>query len=203
LAAPALGNLTDAVVAGHESAAVRAGLAVAVLSVLGLTGHHFAHVLYFELGERAFLTLDTELINLANGAIGIEHHERPEWADRVAVVRKELGRIPWFGMYALLSMASSASALLLTGVVLARRERVAAAHAAGRGASLITGRKAESMTAARRRRAASSIRTVKHLLDLTCTASTAKEVRVLGLQTRLQQRHQHGEPGGDPPTATG
>src|SRR5207302_1311086 len=92
LAAPALGWLIDAAVGGDRTTAMVAGLIIAGLVLASLIFGHFAHIAYFELGELNVLRLRRELIKLSNGAAGIEHHDRAEYADKIEVVNSELER---------------------------------------------------------------------------------------------------------------
>ena len=120
LAAPALAVLTDAAIAGDARRASVAAVLVAVLVVAALTAGHFAHIFYFELGDLAVIQLERDLIGLSHDSPGIEHHERPEYADRLQVLRTELDRSGWGSMQALLSAIGLGVALLITGVLLAQ-----------------------------------------------------------------------------------
>ena len=93
LLALALKWLTDASLAGDSQTAAVAGVAVAAFSIGLLTLGHFAHIAYFELSEINELNMELRLIRLANGAAGIEHQERAEYADRVTVLERELRQI--------------------------------------------------------------------------------------------------------------
>src|SRR5699024_11338652 len=66
-----------------------------------------------------------DLYDLTNGSVGLEHHERPDYADKLQVLRTELYRSGWGSMQALLTSIGLAIAVLITGVLLARvRQRV-------------------------------------------------------------------------------
>jgi len=82
--------LTNAAVAGDAVGAGYAGFAVAACVIGVLTLGHFAHIAYFELSEINTLTAELRLIDLANGSAGIEHQERAEIADRIAVLEQDL-----------------------------------------------------------------------------------------------------------------
>ena len=84
--------LTNAAVAGDGATVDMAGVAVAACVIGVLTLGHFAHIAYFELSEINTLDAELRLIALANGSAGIEHQERAEYADRVAVLEQELSR---------------------------------------------------------------------------------------------------------------
>jgi ATP-binding cassette subfamily B protein len=189
LAAPALGVLTDAAVARDAGTATVAAVLVAVLVLAQLTAGHFAHVAYFELGEQNFLALDREVIGLSNGSAGLEHHERPEFADRLQVLKTELDRIGWVSMEALLSSIGLAVAIAVTAVLLAGLNPWLLLLPVAAVPSLLTGRRAERITAAARDTAAEHTRRALHLFRLSADAGAAKELRVCGLQAEVRERH--------------
>ncbi|NLF04500.1 MAG: ABC transporter ATP-binding protein, partial [Actinomycetales bacterium] len=145
LAAPALASLTDAAVTGDGAGTVRAGVAVAVLAIAALTAGHFAHVFYFELGERAQLAVERELIDLANGSAGLEHLERPDYADRLRVLRQELEWAGWSSMEILFSAVGLAVGASITAVLLASLDPVLLVLPLFAVPSLLLGRKAETI----------------------------------------------------------
>ncbi len=108
LAALALKRMTDAAVAGDVPAAAWAGVVVAVLALGSLTFAHFAHIAYFELSEMNMLAIDEELVAVANGSAAVEHHERPEYADKLSVLQQELQQMKW-AMHSLLAAIALAS----------------------------------------------------------------------------------------------
>ncbi len=188
LAAPALAELTDAAIAGQVTRATVAGLVVAALAVAALTAGHFAHVAYFELGEFNVLTMDRELIELANGSAGLDHHERPAYADRLQVLRQELDRVGWSSMSALLSGISLAVAIGVTGVLLSTLDPWLLLLPVAAVPPLLAGRRAEDIVAEAREGSAETARAARHLLELATDAGSAKELRVCGLQAELRSR---------------
>lgn len=189
LSAPALAALTDAAVSGDATGAATAAVVVAVLVIASLTAGHFAHIFYFELGDLAVMKLERELVELANASPGLEHHERPEYADRLQVLRSELHRSGWGSMQALLSSAGLAVAILLTGVLLGRVNPWLLALPLAAVPPLVLGRRAESRLADARERAALDSRRARHLFLLAADAGPAKELRVCGLADELRARH--------------
>ena len=103
LAAPALAAVSDAVVAREPSRASWAAAAVAVAVIASLTAGHFAHIFYFELSETLQLKLERELIALSNDSPGLEHHERADYADRLQVLRTEIGQLGFRALEAVLN----------------------------------------------------------------------------------------------------
>ncbi|MBB5800283.1 ATP-binding cassette subfamily B protein [Saccharothrix ecbatanensis] len=191
LAAPALAALTDAALAGDARGATAAAALVAVAVVAALTAGHFAHIFYFELGDRAVLRLERELIVLSNGSAGLEHHERPEYADKLQVLRQELHRAAWGSMEGLLNSLGLLVAISITAVLLARLNPLLLLLPLAAAPPLLLGRRAESIVNAARERAAPPSRHARHMFGLFGNAASAKELRVGGLGPgfRIRQRH--------------
>jgi len=189
LAAVALRIVTDAAVAGEVTRAVVAGLAGAAGVIGSLTLGHFAHVLYYELGELNFLTKDVELIQLANGSAGLEHHERPDYADKLQVLRQELQRTGWSSMEALMSTVGLAAAVTLTAVLLARIDPWLLLLPLAALPPVLLGRRAELGLARARQEAAEPTRRARHLFTLAVEAGPAKELRLFGLGPEIRSRH--------------
>lgn len=90
LAALALRDLTNAVLARQASSALTYGVVTAILLVAQLMLSHFAHLDYFAIAELQQSRLRGELMNLVNGRPGIEHLDRPDFADTAGLVRDGL-----------------------------------------------------------------------------------------------------------------
>lgn len=189
LSAPALAALTDNAMAGNAHGAALAAVAVAALVIASLTAGHFAHIFYFELGDLAVMRLERELIELANGSPGLEHHERPEYADKLQVLRTELHRSGWGSMQALLSSLGLTVAILLTGVLLAQLNPWLLALPLAAVPPLVLGRRAEAIAGKAREKAALDSRRARHLFLLATDAGPAKELRVCGLTVEIRARH--------------
>ncbi|WP_456825716.1 ABC transporter ATP-binding protein [Cellulomonas sp. P5_E12] len=188
LAAPALAALTDAAIAGDARRASIAAVLVAVLVVAALTAGHFAHIFYFELGDLAVIQLERDLIGLSHDSPGIEHHERPEYADRLQVLRSELDRSGWGSMQALLSAIGLGVALVITGVLLARLNPWLLLLPLAAIPPLVLGRRAEAVLGAARTAAATDNRRARHLFLLSLDAAAAKELRTCGLGEEVRGR---------------
>ncbi len=189
LAAPALGALTDAAVAHRPARAAQAALVAAVLVMAALTLGHFAHVAYFELGELNLLAKDRELIDLVAGSPGLAHQERPEYADRLLVLRQELRRTGASSMEALLSALGTGVAVAITAVLLARLNPLLLLLPLAAAPPLLLGRAAESRLARAREAAAQHSRQAQHLFDLAIDPAAGKELRVCDLGEQIRARH--------------
>ncbi len=188
LLALALKWVTDSAVAGDAEAAVGAGVAVAVCIIGVLTLGHFAHIAYFELSEINTLAAEQRLIALANGSAGIEHQERAEFADRIAILEQELQQIQ-NGFYAVLSLSSLAVAIALTGLLLALVNPVLLLLPLVAFPPLIAGRQAQLVLDRARDATAPDTRLAMHLFRLATAAGPAKELRVFRLQDEIRRRH--------------
>ncbi|MFD1145547.1 ABC transporter ATP-binding protein [Saccharothrix hoggarensis] len=188
LAAPALAALTDSALAGDVRGATVAAVLVVVAVIAALTAGHFAHIFYFELGDRAVPRLERELIEMTNGSAGLEHHERPEYADKIQLLRQELHRAGWGSMEGLLNSLGLLVAISITAILLARLNPLLLLLPLAAVPPLLLGRRAESIVNAARERSAPPSRHAKHLFELVANAASAKELRVSGLQSELRQR---------------
>ncbi|MER5261873.1 ABC transporter ATP-binding protein [Actinosynnema sp. NPDC002837] len=188
LAAPALAALTDSALAGDVRGATVAAVLVVVAVIAALTAGHFAHIFYFELGDRAVPRLERELIEMTNGSAGLEHHERPEYADKIQLLRQELHRAGWGSMEGLLNSLGLLVAISITAILLARLNPLLLLLPLAAVPPLLLGRRAESIVNAARERSAPPSRHAKHLFELVANAASAKELRVSGLQSELRSR---------------
>jgi ATP-binding cassette subfamily B protein len=180
--------LTNAALAGDAGTAEVAGVAVAACMIGVLTLGHFAHMAYFELSEINTLTMERRLIALANGSAGIEHQERAEYADRLAVLQLELQQIQ-DGFYAVLSLSSLAVAIALTGLLLALVNPILLLLPLVAIPPLVTGRQAQLLIDRSREETAADTRLAMHLFRLATGAGPAKELRVFRLQGEIRRRH--------------
>jgi ATP-binding cassette subfamily B protein len=180
--------LTNAAVAGDAGTATAAGIAVAACVIGVLTLGHFAHIAYYELSEINTLSAELRLIALANGSAGIEHQQRAEYADRVAVLEQELGQIQ-DGFYAVLMLSSLAVAIVMTGVLLALMNPLLLLLPLVAFPPLIAGRRAQLIVDRAREETAADTRLAMHLFRLATAAGPAKELRVFRLQGEIRRRH--------------
>jgi ATP-binding cassette subfamily B protein len=188
LLALALKWLTDAVVSGDVATAGVAGIAAAALAIGLLNLGHFAHIAYFELSELNGLSLDERLIALSNGSAGIEHYERPEYADRLVVLQQELSQIQ-NAIFTVLALASLGVAIVITGVLLALASPLLLLLPLAAIPPLVTGRAAQVGLDRARDETAEDRRLGLHLFRLATSAGPAKELRVFRLQGELRARH--------------
>jgi len=184
----AFGALVDAAIRGEASRAAVAAIVLAALTMASLTAAHFAHVFYFELGDLILLRLQSRLIEVSNGSDGIEHHERPDYADKLELLRSELGRMGSNIVGAVLGSIGLSVALLVTGLLLGALDPLLLLIPVAALGPLVGGRHAEAIVARARERAAASLRRARHLFGLCTNAAPAKEVFACDLAAELRRR---------------
>lgn len=188
LLAVALSSGVESVQNRDVSGTVWAGCFVGIGIVAVLLLQHFAYLPYVEVAEVATTALELELINLANGTDGIEHHERPKYADRVAVLRQELPQF-YDGLVGLVTSVSLVVSAGLTAYLLASVNPWLLVLPLAGLFPAVASRRAQRLLDSARDAGASDLRQALHLFDLSTTARAAKEIRVLGLHRELQHRH--------------
>ena len=181
--------LTDGIVDGNVALATEG-----VLVVVGLTGASrlmaWASLnVRMRLRENTQLYLDGYLMQLTAGIPGIEHHERPDYLDRVELIRNErwylanpFNPISW-------SLASVFQVLsvfiLLAGVhPLLLLVPVAAIP------SVVTTFRSQRAATRLREAQVETNRLQRHLGELATEPAAAKEIRIFGLGDILFQRRQ-------------
>ena len=178
----------DAAIAGDTRAASLSGAAVAGAAIGALILQHFAYVPYAEVAEIATVDLEVELMQLANGSARLEHHERADYADRIAVLQKELGNFTE-GMIGLMATLSLALSMTITGVLLASLDPWLLLLPLAALPAVWASRRAQRVLDDAKSASASDIRAAEHLFRLATSAGPAKEIRVLGLQQELRRRN--------------
>ncbi|MGF1431308.1 ABC transporter ATP-binding protein [Kitasatospora sp. LaBMicrA B282] len=186
-----LRRLTDAALAGHAGTAGTLALGAVALLLAELMFGHFAHLLYFELGELAEATLQEELLTLANGTHGLENHDSPEFADTLVLVREDLPKTR-SALEALLQLGGLTVQTLITTVILGTLNPWMALLPLAAVPPVVLGRRAQDLVERAKERAAPQIRLSRHLLTLATSAASVKELRLCGTETELLERHRAG-----------
>ncbi|HEV7965721.1 MAG TPA: ABC transporter ATP-binding protein [Actinoplanes sp.] len=178
---------TDAALRHDSRFAVLAACAVAVVALLSLTMEHFAHIFFFELADLHHLRMEREIGVLAQGTVGVEQHERHDYADRMELLRQETWAI-FEGVQTVLTAATLSVQIVLTAALLARLEPWLLLLPVFAVPPLVAGRFGERLRERAELATAEEARLAWHLLDLAVSPIAAKEIRLFGLQRVLRQR---------------
>ncbi|MCJ7827197.1 MAG: ABC transporter ATP-binding protein, partial [Demequinaceae bacterium] len=180
-AAPALAALTNAAIRHDASAVTGSAFAVAALTMASLVAGHFGHIFYFELGEMVQLAIERDLIDISNGSAGLEHHERPDYADKLRVIRQEVDWAGWSIMSIMFSTIGLGIGSLITVFLLSTLNPWLLLLPVFAIPSLVLGRMGEVGMGKAREASAPHTRRVRHVFHLATDAGPAKEIRACGL----------------------
>jgi len=192
-----LGLLADGILAGKRGQALAAAVGLGVSAAATWFLRVISDRTQRRFRERLTITLESHVAQLQASAASIEHHERQEYVDRLAMLRNQVFVLDH--MY--FSLFTTCGWLLRLGVTLALLISIHPALALLTVFALPTiftstwrpgvERKAEERGAWANRRA-------RHLFDLATTAPPGKEVRVTGIgmsliaQRRAAWQHWYG-----------
>src|ERR671912_1121142 len=187
LAPLVLRHVTDAVVAGDVRAATTAAALLPLLALLTQVSGHLAQVVWVELQDLNMLQGNRELGELAQRPRGLEHHERPDYADRIELLRNE-GNPLYMSVRVTTRTIGLCLQLAITVVMLALLQPLLLLLLAFAIAPLVTARWAATRFESAVAGAVDQSRHATPLLDLAVPADAAKEIRIFGLGDELRRR---------------
>jgi ATP-binding cassette subfamily B protein len=179
--------LVDGMGAHDRHGAIVGAVLIAAIAALGRVMAWASMNVRMRLRENTQLHLDARLMALLAGIPGLEHHERPEYLDKVELVRSQrealanpFNPISW-------TVSSIVQAATVVGLLFAVHPVLALLPIFGVPsliASFLAGRASDDL----RERQAEPARLQRHLLELTTEAAAAKEIRIFGLADELVAR---------------
>ncbi len=134
--------------------------------------------------DRVTIALESHVAHLQASVTGIEHHERPEYLDRLSVLREQVYVLDHMYM----SMFTTCGWILRLGVAIALLVSIHPALAllvVFALPTVLTSAWRPGVERAAEERGAASNRLARHLFDLATTAPPGKEVRVTRIGDRL------------------
>jgi len=180
--------VVDALASNHPGRALGIGVLYLVLVGAGALVDDVGNVLQSDLGERTSQAVEQRLMEVSSSAAGLEHLERPEYADKVKLVR-DRSFIPYFAFTNLNSFASIlfglTAAVVLLGFVHPLLILLPVVVAPGVVLQYRNYRKHFS----RHDAVAPDERLARHYLELATEPAAAKEMRLFGLGPHLIERH--------------
>ncbi|MFJ6805568.1 ABC transporter ATP-binding protein [Streptomyces anulatus] len=188
LAAPAvslaLARLTDAAFDRAADTVFWLALAAAALLIAELMMGHFAHLLYFELGEQEEAALQKQVIDASNGTPGMEAFDSPEFSDTLTLVRDDLPRTRAV-LEAVLQLGGLAVQTVVTTVLLGLLNPWLMLLPVAAVPPILIGRRAQAVEEKARERAAESTRRGRHLIKLATSANSVRELRMCGAEQQM------------------
>ncbi|MDQ3898440.1 MAG: ABC transporter ATP-binding protein/permease [Actinomycetota bacterium] len=182
------GDVVDALSSGNPGRAMAVGVLYLVLFGAGALVDDVAALLQSDLGERTSQAVEQRLMAVSSSAPGLEHLERPEFADKVKLVR-DRSFLPYFAFTNLNSFSSIFFGLTASVVLLATVHPVLVLLPVIAAPGVALQFNAYRKHFARHDRTAPDERLAKHYLSLATEPAAAKEVRLFGLGSHLIERH--------------
>jgi ATP-binding cassette, subfamily B, bacterial len=180
--------MANAVIAGQPGTAALYGGLVAAVAVMNVSFAGFAQAIYQELAEFVEQDFVEQLMLASNGSAGIEHHELPDYADVLTVLKTEATAFP-YALLALFRFIGLALAMVFTAVLLGRLNPLLLLLPLAAVPPLIGGRHATTTIQRARVATATPTRVALNLFGLSATARFAGELRVFRLGDELRRRH--------------
>jgi ATP-binding cassette subfamily B protein len=188
VSAAALGSLVDAAAAGNTASASRAAILLSLTWVGSHAAGHAAAHAAFALNMHIIRLAYSELIEIGGRAPTIELHERPEYADRVELVRKDVKMLA-FAMLSFVWAVGIATQLAATLVILVSVHLSLVVLPLLGIPSLVAGVRAQRLRQGAREETVEDQRLSDHLFELATTPGPGKEVRIFGLADEIADRH--------------
>src|SRR5437667_621726 len=150
--------------------------------------------------DRVTIALESHVARLQASVATIAHHERPDYLDRLAVLRDQVFVLDHMYM-SLFSTCGWILRLAVTVILLMSIHPALALLALFALPTVFTATWRPGVERAAEERGASANRLARHLFDTATTAPPGKEVRVTGIGDRLMQMRRRAWEGWDGPVA--
>ncbi|CAA9238667.1 MAG: hypothetical protein AVDCRST_MAG93-1221, partial [uncultured Chloroflexia bacterium] len=180
--------LVDAAVSRDLAGALTAAVLLAFTVGLGLINALYYVDLLFAVAEKAGAEVDRRLMHVMAGIPGIEHHELPQYHDRLDLLHAERSRLGWM-TNATAGLVRVAVLLVLSCILLAQLHAALLFLPLFGIVSFLAGRKAQELQRRAEETSAEPERLRRHLFETATDAHQGKEVRVFGLVDELIRRH--------------
>jgi ATP-binding cassette, subfamily B, bacterial len=187
LAALALRDLTDDVLAHRAGPALAAAALASAALVAQLMLAHFCHLDLSRVTDVQQMRLRGELMGLVNGPPRIDHLDRPDVADRVDLVRDGLFATAK-SLEGVLQLAGLLLQMIVTIVLLIMVSPLFAVLPLCAVVPVLLERTAQSTVEDARERTAERHRLAKHLLELATSTGPVRELRLFGAEDEILRR---------------
>ena len=183
-----IGWITDGIVSGDRSAAMSGVWLIvgwsAVSSVLGAFNFH----LRMTVRELATHQIDVELVDLTAGIAGLEHLERPEYADRLEALHNQ--RLTLSGAFDALcwNLAGAVTIVASLGVLLRLDGLLVLLPLFGLPSVWVSARSTKRVELVRDE-LTPVLRMFRRLFDIAVSPVAGKELRVFGADAPLRDKH--------------
>lgn len=178
----------DGAAVGDRGTVILAGFALAGSVSLSGAVSAWSDALFQDLHESSAFVLMQDLMRFSAGVPGIEHHERPEYAQRIALLRSQSRMLTDFVGTCGRSISLMAR-ICVTALLLASVQPILLALPLLALPSVWTGARASRMVEVATEATAERVRQQDHLFALATSPSSAKELRIFDLGGEIIRRH--------------
>jgi ATP-binding cassette subfamily B protein len=175
-----------------------AGMAIVAVATLIVTGHVVVVVLSkvrFTLQEKTSLHFERELLAMVAALPGIEHHERPEYLDKIEILRAQRAAYAQ-AVGAVVQNIGVLAQAIGTGILLYHVSTVLLLLPLLNLIAFVTDAKGGSIMVAGSEDAASDERLAREHFQTATSYGFAKEVRVFGMADEMLGRHRRAAENG-------
>jgi ATP-binding cassette, subfamily B, bacterial len=180
--------VTNGAVTHHWTEAVTGVATIAAMVVLMFSAYGISVPLQTSVSERARQIFEQDVMALVASISTLEPHERPDFADRLEVLRNNSGMLIGAVWTALSNLSFFVGAFAVLGLLAGVDPLLVVLPVFGVPLSLVTARAARTRDRAIGQTAELS-RQAHHLFQVATRASFGKEVRVFGLRDEVAARY--------------
>jgi ATP-binding cassette subfamily B protein len=179
--------LADGVVAGDRAPVLVAAVLLAVAQTFQNAGGRYVLLLVADIHDRATLTMNRDLMRLAGRTPGLEHHERPDYLDRMALLQQDTRVLADALRQAIVAVVLVVR-VVTTGLLLASVHPALLFLPFFSFPSLWTGARSRGIVQRARETSAGAGRLLDHLLGLSAGVTGGAEARIFGLGREISDR---------------
>ncbi len=179
--------LADGVVAGDRTPVLVAAALLAVAGTFQNAGGRYVLLLVADIHDRATLTMNRDLMRLCGRTPGLEHHERPDYLDRMALLREDTRVLADALRQAVVALVLVIR-VLTTALLLASVHPALLVLPAFSLPSVWTGGRSRGIVQRARESTAAEGRLLDHLLALSAGVTGGAEARIFGIGGEISDR---------------
>ncbi|HUR50089.1 MAG TPA: ABC transporter ATP-binding protein [Acidimicrobiales bacterium] len=181
-------QLVDGFLAHDSGAVTQAAVMTGVLMAGGAMLMMFAFNQMVPLIEKTGRLTTERLMQVTSGIGGLEHFERPEYADKIEVIQTHRSELA-SGVHVVTGTIGICIEVAITAALLSSINPLLLLLPLFALPSLLTGTLGEKIRQRYLDRTAEQVRQARHFFELSTTAAPGKELRVFGLREHLVDRH--------------
>lgn len=180
--------LVDGYLAGDSAAVTRAAVLIGIMTTGGAMLMMLAFNQMVPLIEKTGRLTTERLMKVTSGIGGLEHFERPEYADKIEVIQTHRNELA-SGVHVVTGAIGICLQVLITAGLLASINPLLLLLPLFAAPSLLTGTLGEKIRQGYLDRTAERVRQARHFFELSTSVAPGKELRVFGLPDHLVDRH--------------